>query len=64
MTYREITVVLKEKDCYFVRKGKGAHEIWYSPITNNKFPISNHGGKDIPRPTVRKIQEQSGVRLL
>jgi mRNA interferase HicA len=65
MTYREIAVVLRENGCYIIRQGKGSHEIWYSPITDKKFPISNHGlGKEIPNTTVRKIEKQSGVRLL
>lgn len=65
MTYREITKKLKKKGCYFVTQGKGSHEKWYSPITGKGFPISNHGkGAEIPKPTVRMIQEQSGVRLL
>lgn len=65
MTYREVTVALKESGCYFVTQAKGSHEKWYSPITGKRFPISYHsGGKEIPNPTVRKIEKQSGVRLL
>mgnify|MGYP002347372166 CR=1 FL=1 len=25
--------------CYFVRPGKGDHEIWYSPVTEVKFVV-------------------------
>jgi predicted RNA binding protein YcfA (HicA-like mRNA interferase family) len=65
MTYREIAVVLKAHGCYEVRQGKTAHVKWYSPITNKVFPVSNHGsGREIPKPTVRKIEKQSGVKLL
>lgn len=64
MTYREVTVALREKGCYFVTQGKGSHEKWYSPLTGKRFPISNHGGKDIPNTTVKQIEKQSGVRLL
>lgn len=64
MTYREVTYILSEYGCEFVRVGKGSHMIWYSPITNAKFPVPNHKGKDITKNTVRKIQGQSGVKLL
>lgn len=30
---------LKENGCYFVRRGKGDHDIWYSPITGVNFPV-------------------------
>lgn len=64
MNYREITKVLEKYGCEFVREGDGSHKIWYSPITNRKIAIQNHGGKDIPKSTVRKIQKYTGVRLL
>ena len=31
---------LREANCRFERQGKGDHEIWYSPITNIRFPIA------------------------
>jgi hypothetical protein len=34
----EIKRILREHGRTFVRKGKGDHEIWYSPITNRKLP--------------------------
>ena len=34
--------VLKDNDCSFYRQGKGDHEIWYSPITDRKFPVDSH----------------------
>ncbi|MGE6629589.1 type II toxin-antitoxin system HicA family toxin [Bacillus altitudinis] len=64
MSYREITKILTKHGCYLVREGAGSHKIWFSPITGKKFPIQNHKGKDIPLGTVRKIQKQSGVKLL
>jgi hypothetical protein len=37
--YRELCEQLKEGGCYFVRLGKGDHEIWYCPITNRHVTI-------------------------
>jgi len=38
--------VLKENGCHFERRGKGDHDIWYSPITKRYVTVdgkSNHG---------------------
>jgi predicted RNA binding protein YcfA (HicA-like mRNA interferase family) len=37
----EVIKLLQEAGCYFKRQGKGDHEIWYSPITNQPFPVDN-----------------------
>jgi hypothetical protein len=34
-----VKAILKRHRCYFDRPGKGDHEIWYSPINGNKFPV-------------------------
>jgi hypothetical protein len=31
---KRVRKLLNDNDCYFVRHGKGDHDIWYSPITN------------------------------
>ncbi|MGB6537647.1 MAG: type II toxin-antitoxin system HicA family toxin [Xanthobacteraceae bacterium] len=31
--YRDLVRILQANSCYLVRKGKGSHEIWYSPVT-------------------------------
>jgi hypothetical protein len=31
--------ILKEGGCRFVRHGKGDHDIWYSPITNEPITV-------------------------
>jgi hypothetical protein len=36
---RELRRILLRAGCYFVRAGKGSHEIWYSPITKRRFPV-------------------------
>jgi Holliday junction resolvase len=30
--YRELVAILHEHGCTLVRKGKGSHEIWFSPV--------------------------------
>ena len=31
--------ILKKHGCYFVRHGKGDHDIWYSPLTDTNFTV-------------------------
>jgi hypothetical protein len=35
----ELTRILRRAGCEFVRRGKGDHEIWFSPITEKNFPV-------------------------
>lgn len=49
---------LKEEGCYFVRRGKGDHDIWFSPITNITFPVD---GKIKSRHTANGIMKQAGI---
>ncbi len=37
--YRRLTAILKEAGCYFLRQGKGSHEIWFSPISGRPFAV-------------------------
>jgi predicted RNA binding protein YcfA (HicA-like mRNA interferase family) len=37
--YRELTKLLSDSGCTFLRQAKGSHEIWFSPITNRKFVV-------------------------
>jgi hypothetical protein len=33
--------LLRKAGCYLERRGKGDHEIWYSPITDRRFRVDN-----------------------
>lgn len=41
-----------------LRQGKGDHEIWYSPITDRRFPIDN---KIRSRHTANAVLKQAGL---
>nr|WP_244999211.1 type II toxin-antitoxin system HicA family toxin [Chromobacterium subtsugae] len=49
---------MKEYGCSFDRQGKGDHEIWYSPITQTKFPVD---GSIRSRHTANEIMKQAGI---
>jgi len=36
---KKVRKILKENGCYFVRHGKGSHDIWHSPVNNHSFPV-------------------------
>ena len=50
---------LKENGCYFVRHGKGDHDIWYSPISGVNFPVDS---RIKSRHTANSIMKQSGIK--
>ena len=36
---KKVREVLKTNGCKFIRRGKGDHDIWHSPISNRNFPV-------------------------
>jgi predicted RNA binding protein YcfA (HicA-like mRNA interferase family) len=56
--YRRLTSLLKEAGCYFLRQGKGSHEIWYSPITGRAFTVPENIK---PKPEAQVILKDAGV---
>jgi len=54
----DLKKLLKQAGCNFVRPGKGDHEIWYSPISNQNFVVDNH----IPsRHLANAVLKQAGL---
>ena len=49
---------LLKTGCYFVRHGKGSHDVWYSPATGCTFPV-NHKVKS--RHTANAILKEAGL---
>jgi hypothetical protein len=50
--------VLKRHACTFDRQGKGDHEIWYSPINEQKFPVD---GNIKSRGLANVVLKQAGI---
>jgi hypothetical protein len=50
--------VLSENGCTFVRRGKGDHDIWHSPKTQQNFPVD---AKIKSRHIANTIMKQSGI---
>ncbi len=56
--YRDLRKLLKDADCYFVREGRGDHEIWYTPILEQHFTVDK-GVKS--RHTANETLKQAGL---
>ena len=55
---KQVRNILTLNGCSFVRRGKGDHDIWYSPITKRHFTVD---GKITSRHTANAIMKQSGI---
>ena len=56
--YRELVAILRANGCHLVRKGKGAHEIWYSPVTSRNFTVPRTTKS---RHTANEVLKQAGL---
>ena len=57
---KEVRKILKQNNCTFVRRGKGDHDIWYSPITERHVTVDT---KIKSRHTANAILKQSGINF-
>jgi hypothetical protein len=55
---RAVREKLEEHGCWWVRSGKGDHEIWHSPITDRNFTVD---GKIKSRHTANAVMKQAGI---
>lgn len=46
---KKIRKILSQNNCSFVRRGKGDHDIWYSPITSRHVTVNTKIKSRIPR---------------
>lgn len=60
MKYGQLKAELTAAGCYPIRSG-GNHEIWFSPITDKRFPVPSHGSKEVPPSTERYIRKNAGI---
>lgn len=60
MKYNNLYSELLSAGCYIVRNG-GNHDIWYSPITDNKMAIPRHGSHEVPTGMEKKIRRVMGI---
>ena len=56
---RQVKQLLFDNGCYFVRHGKGDHNIWYSPIMNRNFTVD---GKIKKRSSANETLKDAGIK--
>lgn len=54
----ELKRLLLAAGCTFVRRGRGDHDIWFSPLTRVKFVVD---GKIKSRHTANAVLRQAGL---
>jgi len=54
----KVRKILLENSCCLKRRGKGNHDIWYSPITNRDVTVD---GRIKSRHTANSILKESGI---
>ena len=57
----DVIRILKGNGFVLDRQAKGSHEIWRNAQTRKRVVVPNHGSKDIPKKTLRKMIRQSGL---
>lgn len=55
---KKVRQILSQNGCMFYRRGKGDHDIWYSPITGRHVTVDT---KIKSRHTANAIMKQSGI---
>jgi len=55
---RQLKKLLGDAGCYFVRHGKGDHEIWFSPVSGREVTVD---GKIMSRHTANAALKQAGL---
>lgn len=60
MKYSELERKLKFFGCYELNRQQNGHPLWYSPITDKVFKMSNHKNFEVPKGTLKRIKIDSG----
>ena len=55
---KKVRKILSDNGCFFVRHGKGDHDIWYSPANGKNITVD---GKIKSRFTANEIMKQAGI---
>ncbi len=61
MKVSELTKFLLKNGITIKREG-GRHDLYYSPLTRNTFPVSRHRTEELPAGTLAAILKQAGLK--
>ncbi len=57
--YHRLVRMLREHGCTFVRRGRGDHEVWRSPISQRYFVVDRHVKS---KHTANETLKQAGLK--
>lgn len=55
MKYGELEKTLKKLGCFDTGEKMSGHPLWYSPITEKFFKMSNHRSQEVKKGTLQSI---------
>jgi hypothetical protein len=55
---KKVRDALTKHGCRFIRRGKGDHDVWYSPVKEHSFPVA---ARIKSRHTANEIMKQAGI---
>lgn len=61
MKYSELEKMLRRAGCTIHHEG-ARHTIWYSPITQETFPVGRHKNEDVKSGTLNAILKAAGQK--
>ena len=56
---RQVKKILTANGCYFLRRGKGDHEIWFTPILNRPITVD---GSITKRTSANETLKDAGIQ--
>ena len=56
---QQVLRILSEHGCFFLRRGKGSHKMWYSPLSHRPFTVVDKIGN---RHTANGILKDAGIK--
>ena len=62
MKYHELEKIVRKAGCYDTGRQQNGHPLWYSPITNKVFQMSNHGSYEVATGTLKSILKAAGIK--
>ena len=62
MKYNELHKLLRKSGCYPTGGEIAGHPEWYSPMTRETFPTSNHLSAEVRQKTLHNILKTAGLK--
>ena len=56
---RKIKKILSAHGCYFIRHGKGDHDVWYSPISKRNVIVD---GCIVKKTSANEVLKDAGIK--